>query len=77
MGKLYCDMALITEECGYQLYEISENVDEKTNRQITFTVCFNQDTVDIKCNCRLFEFRGNLCRHAILVLQKKKDLYCT
>lgn len=71
-GKLYCDLASITEECGYQLYEISENVDEKTNRQITFTVYFNQDTVDIKCNCRLFEFRGILCRHAILVLQKKK-----
>lgn len=33
---------------------------------------FNTDTHDIKCTCRLFEFRGILCRHVISVLIERE-----
>ncbi|CAA2999022.1 FAR1-RELATED SEQUENCE 5-like [Olea europaea subsp. europaea] len=33
-----------------------------------FTVCFRRDSCEVECNCRLFEFRGIICKHAISVL---------
>ncbi|KAL6178581.1 hypothetical protein ACLB2K_050099 [Fragaria x ananassa] len=35
-------------------------------------VLFNKDSNDIKCTCRLFEFRGILCRHIISVLIQRE-----
>ncbi|XP_052185657.1 protein FAR1-RELATED SEQUENCE 4 isoform X2 [Diospyros lotus] len=34
-----------------------------------FTVEWNESKPDIYCSCRLFEYNGYLCRHAIVVLQ--------
>ena len=49
-------------------YEIKENVSfEGKCRRVTFTVCFKECSNEATCSCRLFEFRGILCRHQIMV----------
>ena len=35
-------------------------------------VYFEESSCDIHCNCHLFEFKGILCRHAIIVLIHKR-----
>ncbi|XP_031279927.1 uncharacterized protein LOC116138355 [Pistacia vera] len=44
----------------------------ETHRRVPFVVCFDEATCDVRCNCRLFQFRGILCRHAIVVLIHKQ-----
>lgn len=34
-----------------------------------FTVTWNEMKSEVSCMCRLFEYRGYLCRHALIVLQ--------
>lgn len=34
-----------------------------------FNVYYNESTSEVSCSCRLFEFKGFLCRHALIVLQ--------
>jgi fructose-1,6-bisphosphatase len=36
--------------------------------QKKYCVYFNDNECDVKCTCRLFEFRGVVCRHALIVL---------
>lgn len=38
-------------------------------KQQDFTVVWNQIRPEINCICRLFEYKGYLCRHALVVLQ--------
>jgi hypothetical protein len=38
----------------------------------TFLVYFNEDELEVKCTCALFEVRGILCRHSLSVLRTKK-----
>lgn len=47
---------------------INFRVDDFEERQ-NFLVSWNKSTMDICCICRSFEYRGFLCKHAILVLQ--------
>ncbi|GER49763.1 FAR1-related protein, partial [Striga asiatica] len=39
---------------------------------VTFTVHFDESTHGVNCVCRLFEFRGILCRHTVSVLIARK-----
>lgn len=65
-------MFLVEEGYSCQVYKVSEDLIVEMKGWATFTVCVNQDDWEIKCNCRLFEFRGILCRHAVTVLIYKK-----
>uniref|UniRef100_A0A2P2KEZ4 Protein FAR1-RELATED SEQUENCE n=1 Tax=Rhizophora mucronata TaxID=61149 RepID=A0A2P2KEZ4_RHIMU len=38
-------------------------------KQQDFTVMWTQTRSEVSCICRLFEYRGYLCRHALIVLQ--------
>ncbi|XP_042944576.1 protein FAR-RED IMPAIRED RESPONSE 1-like [Carya illinoinensis] len=41
---------------------------------VNFTVEVDEDPLDVKCSCKLFEFRGILCRHTLRILtQLGKD----
>lgn len=56
------------------MYEVSEDVPfGESLRLATFTVYLKKDSSETNCSCRLFEFRGIVCRHQIAVLMKKKD----
>nr|POE86249.1 isoform 2 of protein far1-related sequence 2 [Quercus suber] len=49
-------------------YELHEDVSlGESHQPAIFSVFVNEDTNDVNCNCRLFEFRGILCRHQIMV----------
>ncbi|XP_031112084.1 protein FAR1-RELATED SEQUENCE 1-like [Ipomoea triloba] len=56
------------------LKEVVEDVKVGDRRRdVKFMVAFNDVECEAKCNCRLFEFRGILCRHALLVLILRKS----
>lgn len=38
-------------------------------KNLDFNVTYNESTSEVSCICRLFEFKGFLCRHAMIVLQ--------
>lgn len=73
---MYCEVGNL-ETCGaISNYDVSEDLLVGENiRKIRFKVCLvkkeRDKDCDVKCNCRLFEFRGILCRHAIVVLIKE------
>lgn len=51
------------------LDEISTDDHIKT---LHFCVYYNEEEVEVKCTCALFQMRGILCRHALRVCQLKK-----
>ncbi|XP_071700129.1 protein FAR1-RELATED SEQUENCE 4-like [Rutidosis leptorrhynchoides] len=72
-GKMYCGIGFIKSHDGYIEYEVIEDVIDNENlMKKHFSVWFKKgDSVeecDIRCICRLFEFRGMLCRHVLTVL---------
>uniref|UniRef100_A0A5B7A3Y2 Protein FAR1-RELATED SEQUENCE n=1 Tax=Davidia involucrata TaxID=16924 RepID=A0A5B7A3Y2_DAVIN len=72
-GKLYCDLEKMMEDGSISEFKVFEDVKVgESQRRVDFKVCFNEENNEVKCNCRLFEFQGILCRHAIAVLLKKK-----
>lgn len=73
MGKIYCEVSSCLEGVSVIEYEIYEDVFIGENIQrVIFKVCFHADIEEVECNCRLFQFSGILCRHAITVLTRRK-----
>ncbi|KAI8539742.1 hypothetical protein RHMOL_Rhmol09G0206400 [Rhododendron molle] len=70
IGKLGCSF----EEKKEGEFEIREWVsygEEKKKKQVPFTVTFDNETNEAHCNCRLFEYRGMVCKHQLMVWQQK------
>ncbi|KAJ0972994.1 hypothetical protein J5N97_020953 [Dioscorea zingiberensis] len=70
-GMLYCNLVLIKSDGPIYTFEVSDifrGKEGKFRRQVVFNVCYNEAEFDIKCSCRLFEFRGIICRHICKVL---------
>ncbi|KAL7171386.1 hypothetical protein ACSBR2_036106 [Camellia fascicularis] len=73
VGKIYCNLSLCSEDLNFSVYEVSEDVPfGESLRLATFTVYLKEDSSKTNCSCRLFEFRGIVCRHQIAVLMKKR-----
>ena len=53
---------------SYQVANEIEIDNDDDTKEVTFHVYFNEDELEVQCNCYLFEFRGILCRHAFSVL---------
>ena len=56
-------------------YEVEEDItfgEEKRRRRVSFTIAFNSETNEFNCNCRLFEFKGMLCQHQLMVVHKRR-----
>ncbi|KAH9768887.1 protein FAR1-RELATED SEQUENCE [Citrus sinensis] len=66
VNKIYCEVF----SCGGSEYEVIEN-DEKS-REKTFRVIFEKDEGEIRCVCSMFEYKGILCKHAIVVLSRNR-----
>ncbi|OMO72575.1 hypothetical protein COLO4_27566 [Corchorus olitorius] len=67
--KFYCHHSLMKTENSTYEYEVVEDVKVGEKRKdLVFTVYFNDVDCEVNCECRLFEFRGILCRHALSVL---------
>ncbi|KAA8524958.1 hypothetical protein F0562_011404 [Nyssa sinensis] len=67
-GKIYCSLFPI-KDGSISEYKVLEDVKIGDSQQhVNFTVLLNGKDCQVKCNCRLFESRGILCRHAIVTL---------
>lgn len=72
IGKIYCNSFSCKESASISEYAVGEDVSTgESHRRVTFNVLFNQDTNEVNCDCCLFEYRGILCRHQIVVLHQR------
>ncbi|KAI8007941.1 Protein FAR1-RELATED SEQUENCE 1 [Camellia lanceoleosa] len=66
-------MKFYTRYAKEKEYTIDEYVKVgESHQRATFIVVFKDDTKEVNCNCRLFEFRGILCKHQITVFMHRK-----
>ncbi|XP_059456890.1 protein FAR-RED IMPAIRED RESPONSE 1-like isoform X2 [Corylus avellana] len=70
---MYCDCSRLKCEGAISTYQVSDEVKvDDCIKELRFCVYFNEDEYEVKCNCGLFEFRGILCKHALIVLNLRK-----
>lgn len=71
--KMYCDLISVKVDGAISEYDVSEDiVIEDRKKSVNFKVWFKENDCDVKCKCRMFEFREILCRHAMTVVIRKK-----
>jgi len=59
------------ENCTYTVMEESIHNDHSPER--LFIVFYDKKTKDVQCQCLLFEFRGIICRHSLVVLAQERQ----
>ncbi|XP_042460419.1 protein FAR-RED IMPAIRED RESPONSE 1-like [Zingiber officinale] len=72
---MFCNASLLKEDGTTLIFEVVETMLEKNGesvREVSFRVHYMEIDCQLKCVCRLFEFRGILCRHVIKVLIRMK-----
>ena len=71
---VHCNNSLLKSECAISTYQVVETCQPHENHMIDkiFIVFFNEDKIEVKCICAMFEFRGILYKHSISVLVTKK-----
>ncbi|KAI3875220.1 hypothetical protein MKX03_008918 [Papaver bracteatum] len=74
-SKMYCELIKQEEDpLGTFKYVTRasvwiEGIDgQKIQKQMNFDVVFYSNSCEVSCSCRMFEFEGILCRHALNVL---------
>ncbi|KAF5458717.1 hypothetical protein F2P56_022728, partial [Juglans regia] len=69
-GFLYLTTSLVGCESGRNTFVVADEVQvgDDLLKRATFTVKVDEDPLDVKCSCKLFEFRGILCRHVLCIL---------
>nr|XP_023876606.1 protein FAR1-RELATED SEQUENCE 1-like [Quercus suber] len=73
--KMYCHPFLLKQEGAISTYQVVDEIEiDDDTKEVTFHVYFNEDELEVQCNCCLFEFRGILCRHAFSVLMMIKKI---
>ncbi|GER39449.1 FAR1-related sequence 2 [Striga asiatica] len=69
VGKVYCDVISSSEGCFGTIYEVREDLFcGYLRKKKSFFISFNREKCEVVCSCHMFEFRGILCRHSIVVL---------
>ncbi|KAK9206151.1 hypothetical protein WN943_016424 [Citrus x changshan-huyou] len=72
-GKIFCEIFSCQTNILTSKFVVVEDVKIGENhRRDPFEVSFNEVNCEINCKCRLFEFKGILCRHVIAVLIHKE-----
>jgi hypothetical protein len=78
MKVVGCNNSCLTNEGAISTYQVIESfVINRNMKDVSHCVYYNEEDeeeVEVKCTCALFETRGILCRHAISVLLSKKVL---
>ncbi|KAF5453434.1 hypothetical protein F2P56_028336, partial [Juglans regia] len=64
----------VNKEGCISTYDVLDEIttDDDHVKSIKYTVYFNDEEIDLKCTCALFEMRGIVCRHALNVCQMNK-----
>ncbi|XP_028098978.1 protein FAR-RED IMPAIRED RESPONSE 1-like [Camellia sinensis] len=66
---VYCQPFLVKEEGSIYTYFVKEAVVVFGKmKHVDFVVYSNSTEFDVQCMCRLFEFRGIMCAHSLVVL---------
>ncbi|XP_027356433.1 protein FAR1-RELATED SEQUENCE 2 isoform X2 [Abrus precatorius] len=65
LGMMSCHLEKETEDMAYVTFLVDDFEERKK-----FIVSWNEADLDVCCSCHLFQYKGFLCRHAILVIQK-------
>jgi hypothetical protein len=75
-GFMMCFTSLLKCEGAISTYEVIDRirVNGDFTKEVKYCVYFNGNECEVKCTCRLFEFRGIMCRHALIVLTLVKDV---
>ncbi|MED6175511.1 hypothetical protein PIB30_079032 [Stylosanthes scabra] len=55
---------------GFVVYDVLEEI--SINRSILFEVTYDTISLEVKCECRLFESRGTVYRHSSMVLSYER-----
>ncbi|GFY80313.1 hypothetical protein Acr_01g0001220 [Actinidia rufa] len=76
VGRLKCEiMSERKVDDVRSEYEVEEDItfgEEKRRRRVSFNVAFNGETNEANCNYRLFEFKGIVCQHQLMVFHKRR-----
>ncbi|KAF5441822.1 hypothetical protein F2P56_037232 [Juglans regia] len=69
-GFLYLTTSLLGCEGGRSIFEVADEIQvgDDLLKHATFTVKIDEDPLDVKCSCKLFEFKGILCMHTLRIL---------
>jgi zinc finger SWIM domain-containing protein 3 len=69
-GFMMCFTFLLKCKGAISTYEVIDRVrvNDDFTKEVKYCAYFNDNECDVKCTCRLFEFRGIMCRHALIVL---------
>jgi len=59
------------DACIYEVME--ETINNHRRCESIFKVNYNRNTNDFNCKCLLFEFRGIICRHSLVVLAQERQ----
>ncbi|KAK7382127.1 hypothetical protein VNO80_00841 [Phaseolus coccineus] len=73
-GKMNCvvqNVVVNGDVCRYDVME--EFIHNGHSRDRLYIVCYDRDNHNVNCNCLLFEFRGILCRHCLVVLAQERQ----
>eukprot|EP00262_Sarcandra_glabra_P020911 TRINITY_DN8520_c0_g6_i1.p1 TRINITY_DN8520_c0_g6~~TRINITY_DN8520_c0_g6_i1.p1 ORF type:complete len:441 (-),score=69.89 TRINITY_DN8520_c0_g6_i1:175-1386(-) len=65
---LNCTISLVRNDGEIKVYEVKEYLRDKMH---TYEVSFNEEKIEVRCVCCLFEFQGIFCVHAIYVLKEE------
>ncbi|KAI8524725.1 hypothetical protein RHMOL_Rhmol13G0171000 [Rhododendron molle] len=74
-GKIACTLISVKTMDGISEFLIEEDIKVGANgylKTVTFHVCFNEESRETNCNCRLFESKGIVCKHVIVVWTREK-----
>ncbi|XP_042980095.1 protein FAR1-RELATED SEQUENCE 5-like [Carya illinoinensis] len=73
-GMILSNCILICKEGCISTYDVLDEIttDDDHVKSVKYIVYFNEEEVDLKCTCALFEMRGVLCKHALNVCQMNK-----
>ncbi|KAK7324381.1 hypothetical protein VNO77_27916 [Canavalia gladiata] len=63
---MYCNAAFEKKEGLVSAYSVVESKKiQDAIKYVTFNVHFDEEGFEVQCECRLFEFKGILCRHIL------------
>ncbi|XP_047326832.1 protein FAR-RED IMPAIRED RESPONSE 1-like [Impatiens glandulifera] len=72
---LYCEIQNIQEEGPTHVFDVLENIlgsAGETLRDVWLKVHYTAMGNFVQCQCKMFEFRGILCRHILMVYRRMK-----
>ncbi|XP_027355103.1 protein FAR-RED IMPAIRED RESPONSE 1-like [Abrus precatorius] len=72
-AKINCSVSLKCVEGNVCTYDVLEDIIvEGQPKEANFEVIFHRDNHDVSCKCSLFEFRGIVCRHSLIVYAQER-----